>query len=470
MHRLFHPESIAIVGASTKENKFGGTSFLIRFQDAGYTGRLYPINPQADTIRGLQAYPDLKALPEVPDLAIVCVAAPFVPAVLQTCGEIGLTRVHILTSGFRELGTPEGDALEAEVKRLADQFGLLIVGPNCMGPYCPASGLTAWGAIPGKPGPIGIISQSGGITQRLTEYLFSLGIGVEKAVSMGNATVLNANDFLQDMAEDPKIRVIAMYLENAGDGRVFFSRVREIGRRKPIVILKGGVFAAGARTIVSHTGSMAGSLQIWEAFSRQTGAIRVRSMEEWADTTIALSLLPAPSGNGVFLATGGGGNSVINSDIFQHEGLDVPELSPESMQQLRQRIPVIGSIAGNPLDSFEIFFNPRHMADITQIVASDPAIAMLVIDRLIQRKAFHIMDTTDLTEKTIEILQPVSRLKPTVVTVESDGGDLELGQKGITMRRRFCESGIPAYPTTERAARALAHLTAYHAYKRDHPL
>jgi len=467
MEKIFDPKSIAIVGASTKENKFGGTSFLMRLQEAGYSGQLYPVNPQAEQIRGLKAFPDLNSLPEVPDLAIVCVAAKYVPAILQTCGEIGLKRVHILTSGFRELGTPAGNALELEVKNIADQFGLLIVGPNCMGPYCPSSGLTAWGAIPGMPGPLGIISQSGGITQRLTEYLYSMGVGVEKAVSMGNATVLDGNEFLSLMADDPKIKVIAMYLENAGDGRRLFEHVREINLKKPVIILKGGISEAGARTIISHTGSMAGSRPVWEAFFKQTGAIQVRSMEEWADTAITLSLLPAPEGSGVFLASGGGGNSVINSDIFQFEGLSVPELSAETMKLMQQRIPAIGSITGNPLDSFEIFSNPQHVSEIVDMVSKDPAISMIVIDRLIQRKAFHIMDMTDMTEKTVEILKPVSRLKPTVVTVESDGGDLELGQKGTTMRRIFCENGIPAFPSTERAARALVNFHAYHTFKKS---
>ncbi len=464
LEKIFHPESIAIVGASTKENKFGGTSFLMRFQEAGYAGRLYPINPQADQIRGLKVYQDLKALPEVPDLAIVCVAAKYVPGVLQDCGEIGLKRIHILTSGFRELGTLAGNDLELEIKNISNRFGLLVVGPNCMGPYCPSSGLTAWGAIPGMPGPIGIISQSGGITQRLTEYLYSMGVGVEKAVSVGNATVLSAIDFLELMADDPKIKVIAMYLENAGAGRQLFKQMQNISLKKPVIILKGGLFEAAARTVTSHTGSMAGNRLVWEAFFKQTGAIQVRSMEEWADTAITLSMLPAPENSGVFLASGGGGNSIINSDIFQFEGLSVPELSEETMLGMQKHIPAIGSITGNPLDSFEIFFNPQHISEIVELVSGDPAISMIVIDRLIQRKAFHIMDMTDLTEQTIEILKPLSRLKPIVVTVESDGGDLELSQKGTAMRHEFCKNGIPAFPSTERAARALFKLHAYHTF------
>src|SRR4030067_1614937 len=178
---------------------------------------LYSINPKATEISGLPAYPNLSSLPVVPDLAMVCVAASHVPAVLEECGRIGLRHIHILTSGFKEIGTKEGRELEEQIASIAKKKRLLIIGPNCMGPYCPASGLTAWGATPGASGPLGVISQSGSITQRLTEYAYSLGIGTDKAVSVGNEAVLNCLDFLEFMGQDEGIRVIALYIENMMD-------------------------------------------------------------------------------------------------------------------------------------------------------------------------------------------------------------------------------------------------------------
>jgi len=180
-------------------SSFGGISFLRKLQEAGFPGTLYPINPKATEIRGLRAYPNLSSLPVVADLAMVCLAAANVPAVLEECGRIGLRHIHILTSGFKETGTEEGSQLEERIARIAKEKGLLIIGPNSMGPYCPASGLTPWGAIPGEPGPLGVISQSGGFTQRLTEYAYSLGIGTDKAVSVGNEAVLDSLDFLEFM-------------------------------------------------------------------------------------------------------------------------------------------------------------------------------------------------------------------------------------------------------------------------------
>jgi acyl-CoA synthetase (NDP forming) len=260
---------------------------------------------------------------------MVCVAAAHVPAVLKECGRIGLLHIHILTAGFKEIGTEEGRQLEEEVASIAKGEGLLVIGPNCMGPYCPASGLTAWGAIPGARGPLGVISQSGAITQRLTEYAYSLGIGTDKAVSVGNEAVLDNLDFLEFMSQDEGIRVIALYIESMRNGRRFFELAREISKRKPIIVLKGGETEVGTRTAASHTGAMAGGQMIWEAVFRQTGMIHVRSLDEWMDAIFAFALLPSPRSPGVFLMCVGGGASVVSSDTCIHEGLDVPSPSRE---------------------------------------------------------------------------------------------------------------------------------------------
>jgi len=460
--RFFNPRSIAIVGVPRDDSAFGGGVFLNGFRNAGFPGQIYPINPKADELRGLKAYPSLSAVPETPDLAVVSVKARLVPAVLEECAQIGLRHIHIFTSGFNEVGTKEGIELEQRIATIAKEGDLLVIGPNCMGPYCPANKLTAWGAVPGMSGPVGIISQSGTVTQRLTEYLYSLGIGTEKAVSMGNATVLDSPDYLEFMAEDDRIEVIAMYLESVKDGRRLLELAREVGRKKPIVLWKGGQSEAGAVTVASHTGSMAGELRLWDAFFRQTGSIGVGSMNEWADAVVALCLLPAPQGKGVFIIGGGGGTSVGNCDVCMSVGLDVPRLSEATMQKLRESVPEAGSIAGNPLDEWRTFNDPGYLKHVLELGYTDPGISILFVDRMIPRDAFHMTGGGSVVPEIAEFIRERPDHKPTIFCVDSDGGDAKLAADGTTLRAELCKAGIPAYPSVRRASRALLHLCRYY--------
>ena len=459
---FFKPRHIAIVGVTRSKFSFGGMSFLQKFQESSFPGTLYCINPKATEIRGLPAYPNLSSLPVVPDLAIVCVAAEHVPAVLEECGRIGLRYIHILTSGFSEIGTERGRELEEQIAIIAKEKGLRIIGPNCMGPYCPASGLTAWGAIPGAPGPLGAISQSGSITQRLTEYAYSLGIGTDKAVSVGNGTVLDTLDFLEFMGQDENIRVIALYIENMRDGRRFFNLAREISKKKPIIAWKGGQTDVGARTAASHTGGMAGEQKIWEAVLRQAGVIQVNSLDEWMDAVLAFALLPPPNNRGVFLIGGGGGSSVVSSDTCIHEGLDVPSPSSAILKKLRETVPSVGSIAGNPLDDWQTFVDPAYLGAILDLICDEPPIGMVIVSRLIPRKAFHTSSQPDTIPATIEQVKKRNNQKPVVFVVDSEGGDPELAAQGASLRQEFGKGGIPAYPSVNRAARALIHLYRYY--------
>jgi acyl-CoA synthetase (NDP forming) len=466
LERFFAPRSIAIVGVSKGGYRFGGMSFLLKLLECEFPGNLYPINPEARELLGRRAYPDLSSLPEVPDLGIVCVAARLVPSILEECGRIGLRCVHVLSAGFKETATREGEELEDRIRSIAREKGLLVIGPNCMGTYCPASRLTAWGAIPGGSGPLGVISQSGAITQRITEYALSLGVGTEKAVSFGNAAVLGAADFLEFMGADPKIRVIAMYLEGVQDGRRFFRVAKEVGERKPVVIWKGGETEAGAMTAASHTGAMSSEWRIWEAVFRQTGAVPVQSMNDWADAILAFSRLPAPAGRGVFLIGGGGGHSVAHGDTCIREGLDVPRLSATTMDSLRRSVPMAGSIAGNPLDMFRVFQDAAYLGEVLDLAYEDPAIGAVIVDRVIPRNIFHLPDLPDPTPETIRVLKSKPHPKPTVFSVDSEGGDPDLAARGAALRGQFCGAGIPAYPSTRRAARALARLHRYHAFRK----
>jgi acyl-CoA synthetase (NDP forming) len=267
------------------------------------------------------------------------------------------------------------------------------------------------------------------------------------------------------MAADAKIRVIAMYLESVQDGRRFLRLAREVNETKPLIIWKGGESEAGASTAASHTGALAGEPRIWEALFRQTGAIPVHSMDEWADAILALSCLPAPNGKGVFVIGGGGGDSVANGDACVRAGLEVPRLSEITMESLRRSVPMAGCIAGNPLDMFRVFVDSAYLGEILELADRDPGIGMVVVNRVIPRIIFHLPDLPDATPGTIEVLKSRAAPKPTVFVVDSEGGDPELAGRGADVRGRFCAAGIPAYPSTPRAARALVHLERYHAFR-----
>lgn len=465
LEKFFQPRSIAILGVSRNPTGLGGTSFLHHFQEARYPGAIYPINPNAPEIMGLKAYPSLAALPETPELTMIALPATAVPDALRECGRLGIRNIHILSAGFSEIGTEEGCRLEALVASIAQEFDLLIIGPNCMGPYSPSARLTAWGAVPGLDGNLGIISQSGGITQRFTEYICSLGVGVSKAVSIGNAAVLDSPDFLEFMAQDEAVRIIAVYLENIRDGNRLFNLARTTAPLKPIILLKGGESERGAATVASHTGRMAGNSRIWQAFYEQTGVVPVYGMNEWVDAVLAFSLLPRttaqPWGKGVFIASGGGGNSVIFSDTCIREGLDVPSLSPKSMKEIRSFVPVAGSIAGNPLDLWETYLKVERLFSVLDIAYRDPHISMVIVDRLIPRIAFHSPEQADTLPAIVDFIKTNKFRKPTVFTIDYDGGDADLIAKGSRLRSRFCTAGIPAYPSFERAIRALVHFQKY---------
>lgn len=463
MEKFFNPGSIALVGVSRSGWRFGGLSFLRKFIDAGYPGRLYPVNAKADNILGIKAWPDLASLPEVPDLVMIAVAAARVPGVIEACAAKGVRHVHLLTAGFDELGSPEGKQMAERLVSTCRRHGVLLIGPNCMGPYRPAARLTAWGAIPGIAGPLGIISQSGGMTQRLTEYAASLGLGVEKAVSVGNGSILDALDFLEAFGKDPQIRVIGIYLEGVSDGGRFFSLARDIGREKPIIVLKGGNTEAGARTAASHTGAMAGSPALWEAVFRQANMIRVHTLDGWVDALMALAFIGPPVSGGVFVLSGGGGTSVMYGDTFTREGLAIPELSAAAMERLKEIVPAAGSIAGNPLDLWQVFSDLECLGNLVDMAEQEGRVGMIVADRLIARSAFHMPETPDLTRQTIEMLRERPGQKPVVFVVDSEGGDPGLAAQGASIRAAFGRAGYAAYPTLARAARALARLWRYYS-------
>ncbi|RPJ43602.1 MAG: hypothetical protein EHM27_00520 [Deltaproteobacteria bacterium] len=459
--RIFSPRSLAIVGISRTYSGLGGQFFLKNLQRAGYPGRIFLINPTVREIGGLPAFPNISALPEAVDLAIICIPAQTVPSALEECARKGIRNIHILSSGFQELGTPEGHRLEREIRRIAEQSRLNLIGPNCMGPYAPASRLMLWGQIPAAPGSLAFLSQSGTLTQRMSEHAHFMGMGLSKAVSFGNAAVLDSTDYLEYLAEDEETRVIGFYLESVKDGKRFLDLARRVNRVKPLVVWKGGETPSGAGAVSSHTGTLSGEDRIWDGALRQAGITRVRSLEELAGTALAFLTFPPMRGRRLFILGGGGGNSVYYADICNRLGLHVPALEGETREKLNALIPAVGSFARNPVDAWRAFHDPHFLAKILELAFEDPALDLIIVDRLIHRLTYAQPEDRDTSEAAIDYLRKNRLRKPLVAVVDGSGEDPFLANEATRLRQRLCQAGIPAYASLPLAAQALANLAAY---------
>ncbi len=465
LEKMFSPQSLAIVGISRTYTGLGGQFFLRNLQRAEYLGRIYLIHPTAGEINGRTTFPSVAALPEAVDLLIVCVPAKAVLSVLEECSRRGVHNIHILTSGFKELGTGEGRKLEEEVRRVSLEKGLNIIGPNCMGPYVPKSRLMLWGQIPAQAGSLSFLSQSGTLTQRMTEHGHFMGMGISKAISFGNAAVLDSTDYLEYLEEDEETKVIGLYLESVRDGQRFLEVARRVNRKKPLVLWKGGETPSGSGAVASHTGNLSGEDRIWENGLKQAGITRVRSLQEVAGTAMAFLHLPPTKGRRLFILGGGGGNSVYYADICIRAGLQVPPLQGEAREKITALVPAVGSFARNPVDAWRSFYDPAYMGQILEPVFVEPGLDMVILDRLIPRMTYATLDDPNVTPATIDFLKENKSRKPLVAVIDGSGEDPFLAGEAARLRQLYCRAGIPAYSSLPLAARALGHVVAYYERK-----
>src|SRR6185437_6643891 len=274
---MFHPRSIAVVGASTQD---GPGSFVAALKEMGFAGPLYPVNPKADEIQGLKCYPRLTEIPGDVDHVISSVPLRFVEQLVEDCAAKHVKVLHFFTAGFSETGDEEATALERRVLARAAELGIRVVGPNCMGLYVPASGLSFMPFLETEPGPVALLSQSGANAGEFCRTGAARGLRYSKVVSYGNGADVRESELLEYIAEDPETAVVGCYIEGITDGPRFMRALRKAAAAKPVVILKGGRTEAGTRAANSHTGSLAGSLAIFDSAVRQAGAMRVGRMEE----------------------------------------------------------------------------------------------------------------------------------------------------------------------------------------------
>lgn len=345
---LFQPRHIVFVGASAKLGKWG--HMLVTHTLGGrYKGEIYLVNPKGGTIFGRPVYRQVADLPEGIDLAVITVPATALPALIPQLAARRIRYAVLISSGFGETG-PAGKALEAELVRIAREAGVLILGPNTMGICNPHIRLYCTGsAVQPEPGTTAMVAQSGNMGVQLLAFAENQGIGIRAFAGSGNEAMITIEDYLEGFAVDRLTETVLLYVESVKDGRRFFENARRVGRRKPVVLLKGGQSEAGRKAAASHTGAMAGDRRVFDAVCRQAGIVKVEQPMDLLDLAAAFASLPLPRGNRVAIMTLGGGWGVIGADLCAQNGLALPELSPEILARCDALLPPYWSRA-NPID------------------------------------------------------------------------------------------------------------------------
>ena len=479
---LFHPRSVAVVGVSPQQPGFAGVgaNFVIALKEMGCPV-IYPVNPKHQEIEGLRCYPSLLEIEGPVDHVISSVPARVVPQLVEDCIAKGVRSIHFFTAGFSETGEEEMAELEAQVVARAKEAGIRVLGPNCMGLYVPAAGLSFMLGYPAEAGPVGFISQSGGNAGDMIYTSTPRGIRYSKVVSYGNATDINESELLEYLAEDPETEVIAAYIEGVKDGRRFFSALRKAAAAKPVVVLKGGRTESGTRAVFSHTASLAGSIQVFDSLCRQAGAVRVNSVEEMVDLVVAFRCLAvpagrqaAPSGPGLAVVGGGGGFSVFAADEIDEAGLQCPVLPEHTQAELREFTPVAGTSVRNPVDSIAIF-EPQKLGQTLRAVGNAENIDVVLFHTSFagggwRRSASFLGGVTPEQYMEAVVQQAAAARDATgkpVVMVLRQPLDAEGMQRATYLQEQCWRAGLAVYPTIPRAANAVAKLLRWREQRED---
>lgn len=466
---IFHPRSVAVVGASQNVGKIG-TIIFRNFLAAGFKGDIYPINPGGGSIEGIKIYSNIKEIPGSLDYVIVAIPSTYIIDLINDCVAKDVKAVQLFTAGFSETGKEEDRRLEQDMVDKARNAGIRIIGPNCVGISCPVNGIPVptTGGI-GKAGSIAFLSQSGGHTETLADIGCVREIRFSKLISFGNGSDLNEIDFLNYLAADPETKILGIYIENGKNGRMIFELIRDIARSKPVVIWKGGETGVGREMAASHTGSLAGSNLIWEAAINQAEAVKVNSLNELADTCLAFQNISHLKGNRVAIISqlggGAGGVAVSAADICSWHGLDIPTLDSKNQDRLKTFIQSAGTILRNPFDLGIMGRLPNILEEVLRIIDEDSNIDLIMVNERID----FLLAICSLSEinamNDVLIDFRMKNKKPLVVVSTPASADVER----ISAERKLLEAQIPVYSSFDRAAKAIANVFKYWRYKEESP-
>lgn len=446
LDRIFHPQRVAIVGASGSAGTVG-YSVLRNMIDANFGGVVYPVNPKRESVQGIQSYPDIASLPRTPDLAVVCTPAPTVPGLVRQCGEAGIRGLVILSAGFKEIGA-DGRALEAEVQAEAGKFdGMRIIGPNCLGIIVPRIGMNAtFAAGTPRDGSVAFISQSGALCTSVLDWAVEEGIGFSYFVSVGNMLDVDFGDLIDHFGQDERTRSIILYIESITQAREFMSAARAFARSKPILVYKAGRFAESAKAASSHTGALAGEDAVYDAAFRRAGMVRVYEIGDIFDSAELLARIRPPLGARLAIVTNAGGPGVMATDALIARHGKLAELSPQTMDKLNATLPKFWS-HGNPVDVLGDA-SPERYGTALKILLADPNVDAVLAVLAPQA----VTDPTTTARLVSEIANEAG--KP--VLAAWMGG--RLMREGVQLLNR---AGVPTYATPDQAVQAFMHLVDY---------
>jgi acyl-CoA synthetase (NDP forming) len=473
--RIFHPERIAVVGVSADNPVSFGSLIFKALVSIQCESRLYPVNPRGGTFGDFDVYKSVDEIPEAIDFAIVSVAAPHVPETIEACRLKGAAGVEIISAGFKETGEPEGIALEEEIKKIARK-GIRVIGPNCFGIYCPESGLTM---APGpdfsrESGPVAFLAQSGGMSVDFAQMGKWMGIRFSKMISFGNGADLRETELLEYLGNDPETEVVAMYIEGIDDGRKFFTTLKDVAARKPVIVYKGGLSEAGNRAVTSHTASMGGSRIIWNSLLRQCNAIQVSGLQEMAYASLAFSLIPPKEYKGITVVGGGGALGVSACDSAEAFNLEIPTLGDDIVEEILSVLPRPGSSATNPIDSANPFVAPGAIKSTLISAARDPRVELQIVAQLLYhfksiatlsgapslRHVIPYKKMADAVSEAVEITnKPVIIILP---NLKQELESMEIEEVTREARALFLERGIPVLDSLSDALRAINHVSNYY--------
>ena len=459
LDRAFNPRSVAVVGDKM------GLGYMWLRSLSHFSGKLYSVQIDPREFPGIASlgvknYLSLLDIPDEIDYVLVAVPSKVAPQIIRDCVQKKVGAASLFTAGFAESGTAEGIELQKTIAGIARRGKLNLIGPNCMGIHNPKIGLRhSPDQTYGYSGNAGFISQSGTHATFFTLVAPLNGIKVSKSVSYGNAAVLDSTDFLEYLGSDDETRVIGIYIEGVNDGRRFRDCLRDVAQRKPVLVWKGGETSEGDRATRSHTGSLAGSPQVWDALVKQCGATKVGSIDDMIDTMQVLLNAKPTAGNRVGLAAMTGGQSVIITDAFAEAGFEVPQLTKRSYREFASFFNTLGASYRNPLDVSLNFPHLDRIIKSLDIFSRDENIDAVVLEISVAfMKDLMWLDASLLDRMVDELAQHKARSpKPFITIVVPAHAEIE----AIEIRKKLAAHSIPHFLSFSRGANALKKAISY---------